>query len=232
MGIRSNYVLCAIAGTIARPSATFRTIFYAPDCYRASAVAIFAAVCLVSALPSTNVWLESDSGTSNDFGNVVRVYVKSLISTVLPNFFIVAAIFWVGTRYGEKLKFRNMFPVLSYCLIPGAVGAAASLIGMHLFDPFVFMHDDMPDTDAGLSPSYALDFGGGTVIHVTQGAFTLFFMAWAGVLLAKATKIAHGFGTGKAVGVLAWAIALTYAFTIAFGILQAVFLELVWPNLQ
>ena len=232
MGIRSNYVLCAVAGTIARPSATFRTIFYAPDCYRASAVAIFAAVCLVSALPSTNVWLESDSGTSNDFGNVVLVYVKSLISTVLPNFFIVAAIFWVGTRYGEKLKFRNMFPVLSYCLIPGAVGAAASLIGMHLFDPFVFMHDDMPDTDAGLSPSYALDFGGGTVIHVTQGAFTLFFMAWAGVLLAKATKIAHGFGTGKAVGVLAWAIALTYAFTIAFGILQAVFLELVWSGLQ
>ena len=232
MGIRSNYVLCAIAGTIARPSATFRTIFYAPDCYRASAVAIFAAVCLVSALPSTNVWLESDSGTSNDFGNVVLVYVKSLISTVLPNFFIVAAIFWVGTRYGEKLKFRNMFPVLSYCLIPGAVGAAASLIGIHLFDPFVFMHDDMPDTDAGLSPSYALDFGGGTVIHVTQGAFTLFFVAWVWVLLAKATKIAHGFGTGKAVGVLAWAIALTYAFTIAFGILQAVFLELVWPNLQ
>ena len=94
------------------------------------------------------------------------------------------------------------------------------------------MHDDIQDADAGVSPSYALDFAVGTVIHVTQGAFTLFFMAWAGVLLAKATKIAHGFGTGKAVGVLAWAIALTYAFTIAFGILQTVFLELVWPGLQ
>ena len=232
MGIRDNYVLCAVAGTIARPSATFRTIFYAPDCYRASAVAIFAAVCFVSALPSTNVWLESNSGTSSDFGNVVRAYAKSLISTVLHNFFIVAAIFWVGTRYGEKLKFRNMFPVLSYCLIPGAVGAAATLIGMHLFDPLVFMHDNMPDTDTGVSPSYALDLTWGTVIHMAQRAFTLFFVAWVWVLLAKATKIAHGFGTVKAVGVLAWAIALTYAFTIAFGILQIVFLELVWSGLQ
>ena len=232
MGIRDNYVLCTIAGTIARPSATFRTIFYAPDCYRASAVAIFAAVCLVSALPSTSVWLELDSGTSNDFGNVVRAYAKSLIGTVMNNFFIVAAIFWVGVKYGEKLKFRDMFPVLSYCLIPIAVGAAASLIGMHLFDPLVFMHDDIQDADAGVSPSYALDFAGGTAIHMAQGTFALFFMAWAGVLLVKATKIAHGFGTGKAVGVLAWAIALTYAFTIAFGILQTVFLELVWPGLQ
>ena len=232
IGIRRNYVLCAIAGTIARPSATFRTIFYAPDCYRASAVAIFAAVCLVSALPSTNVWLESDSGTSNDFGNVVRAYVKSLIDTGMQNFFIIAAIFWVGTRYGEKLKFRNMFPVLSYCLIPSAIGAAATLIGIHLFDPLVFMHDNMPDTDTGVSPSYALDLTWGTVIYMAQGAFAFFFVAWVWVLLAKATKIAHGFGTGKAVGVLALLIALTYAFMIAFAILQIFFLELVWLGLQ
>lgn len=232
MGIRSNYVLCAIVGTIARPSTTFRTMFHAPDGYRASSVAIFAAVCLVSALPSTSVWLESDSGIFNGFGNVVLAYAKSFISTVLPNFFIIAAIFWVGTRYGEKLKFRDMFPVLSYCLIPIAVGAAATLIGMHLFDPLAFMHDDIQDADAGVSPSYALDFTGGTIIYMAQGAFALFFMAWAGVLLVKAIKISHGFGTGKTVGVLALAIALTYAFTIAFGILQTLFLELVWPGLQ
>ena len=177
MGIGSNYVLCTIAGTIARPSATFRTIFYASDRYRASAVAIFAAVCLVSALPSTSVWLELDSGTSNDFDNVVRVYAKSLIGTAMNNFFIIAAIFWVGVKYGEKLKFRDMFPVLSYCLIPSAVGAAATLIGMHLFDPFAFMHDNMSDTDTGLFPSYALDIAGGTAIHMAQGAFAFFFVA-------------------------------------------------------
>ena len=77
MGIRSNYVLCAIAGTIARPSTTFRTIFHAPDGYRASSVAIFAAVCLVSALPSTSVWLESDSGIFNGFGNDVCGHMQN-----------------------------------------------------------------------------------------------------------------------------------------------------------
>ena len=230
MDIRRNYVLCAIAGTIARPSATFRTIFHAPDCYRTSSVAIFVAVCLVSALPSANVWLESDSGTSNGFGSVVQAYAKSLISTVLHTFIIIAAIFWVGARYGENLKFRNMFPVLSYCLIPITVGAVATLIGMHLFDPLVFMHDDMPDTDAGLFPSHASDFAGGTVIHRIQGAFAFFFVAWMWVLLVKTIKISHGFGTGKAVGVLALAIAVTYAFRIAFGILQVFFVELVWPG--
>lgn len=188
MGIRSNYVLCAIVGTIARPSTTFRTMFHAPDGYRASSVAIFATVCLVSALPSTSVWLESDSGTSNGFGNDVRAYAKSLISTVLQNFMIIAAIFWVGTRYGEKLKFRDMFPVLSYCLIPIAVGAAATLIGMHLFDPLAFMHDDIQDADAGVSPSYALNFTGGTIIYMAQGAFALFFMAWAGGVISKGDK--------------------------------------------
>ena len=50
-------MLWAIAGTIARPSAAFRTISNAPDRYLASSVAIFAGVCLLSALPSVGIWL-------------------------------------------------------------------------------------------------------------------------------------------------------------------------------
>ena len=88
-----NRALCAIAGTIARPGATFRAISGDPDSYRASSVAVFAAVCLVSVLPSTTVWFESDGAHFLGFGSAVREYAISLIDTVPRNFLLIGIIF-------------------------------------------------------------------------------------------------------------------------------------------
>ena len=223
-GAGHNRVLYAIVGVIARPNATFRAIFNDPDRYIASSVAIFAAVCLVSALPITNVWPGSDSGIFNGFDNAVYAYAKSLIGTVLPNFLIIAMVFWVGSRRGGNRKFKNVFPVLSYCLIPVTLGAVVTLAGTHLFVDLVFPYDGMLGTDTELSPTFALDFAGGTAVLLIHNSIAVLFLAWAFVLFVKATRISHGFGTGKAVGVLALAAVTTYALTIALGILNGLFL--------
>ena len=224
-GAGHNRVLYAIVGVIARPTATFKTISNDPDRYVASSAAIFAAVCLVSALPLTSVWPGPDSGIFNGFDSAVHAYAKSLIHSVLSNFLIIAIVFWVGSRYGGNRKFKNVFPVLSYCLIPVTLGGVVTLAGTHLFVDLVFSYDDMLGTD---SPSFALDFAGGSTIPLIHSSFAVLFLAWAFVLFVKATRISHGFRTGKAVGVLALAAVTTYALTIALGILKGLLLPPAW----
>lgn len=221
-------VLWAIAGTITKPSATFKTISHDPERYLASSVAVFGIVCLGSVLQLTMAWLEPNNDVTDNLGVNMLTYATSLITTVLQNLLIIAAIFWIGGRYGRSQKFKNVFPVLAYCLIPMAIAAVVIPAGMQVLDPNFFMYGDSEGTD-DLSPSYALDFAGiGTTILI-QNAFAVSFMAWTLVLLVKATKASYGLGTGKAAGVLALAAAATYASVVAFGILMGLFLLLLLP---
>ena len=221
-GAGHNPVLYAIVGVIARPTATFRAISNDPDRYVASSAAIFAAMCLVSALPITSVWSGPDSGIFNGFDNAVHAYAKSLIGAVLSNFLIIAMVFWVGSRYGGNRKFKNVFPVLSYCLIPVTLGAVVISAGKHPFvDLLVSLYVGMVGTDSGLSSVVVLGFVEGTVISLIRLSFTVIFLALAFVLFVKATRISHGFGTGKTAGVLALAAVTTFVLVTFVGFLAS-----------
>ena len=225
-----NRVLCAIAGTVVRPNATFRTISDFPARYSVSSVVIFAAVCIVSFQSPAIAWLESDGSA---LGDSALPYVRSFIHSAFPNFIFIAVLFWIGGKYGEHRRFKDAFPVLSYCLIPIVFLAVISL-GIHLLGMQAFMHNDgywvggSLDQDPDLSPSYALEFAGFAGVVLIRTAFMAFFMVWVFVLFVKAMKISHGFGTGKAVGVVALAAAVTYFVTMTFAILQIIFVPFAW----
>ncbi len=215
-------MLYAIVGVIARPTATFRAISSDPDRYVASSAAIFAAMCLVYALPITSVWSGQDSGIFNGFDNAVHAYATSLIYVVLSNFLIIAIVFWVGSRYGGNRKFKNVFPVLSYCLIPVTLAGVVISAGKHPFvDLLVSSYVGMVGTDSGLSSVVVLGFIEGTVISLIRLSFTVIFLALAFVLFVKATRISHGFGTGKAAGVLVLAAVTTYVLLTFVGLLAS-----------
>ena len=96
-------------------------------------------------------------------------------------------------------------------------GGVVTLAGTQLFMDLVSSYDDMLGTN---SPSFALGFGGG-VISLIRDSFGVLFLAWAFVLFVKATRISHGFGTGKAAGVLALAVVTTYALVNFVGFLAS-----------
>ena len=120
---------------------------------------------------------------------------------------------------GEPQK--NVFPVLSYCLIPVTLGAVVTVAGTHLFvDLLVFPHGHGSSMSIEL-PNFAFDFAGDTAIFLVRRSFSVIFLAWAFVLFVKATRISHGFGTGKAAGVLALAAVTAFALTIFVGLLAS-----------
>ena len=215
-GARHNRVLCAIAGTVMRPNATFRTISNFPVHYFVSSVVIFATVCIVSFQSPAITWLESD-GIS--LGSSSLVYVRSFIHSAFQNSMFIAVLFWIGGKYGENRRFKDTFPVLSYCMIPLMVLGAATPAWTHFVLP-------------GLA-HVGGQIGGGSLagfafFMMIQNVFTASFMAWAFVLFVKATKISRGLGTGKAVGIVASAAAATYFIMIAFTILGGIFVPFAW----
>ncbi len=222
-------MLWAVMGTVRRPNATFGEISRDPGRYLASSVAVFAIVCLASVLQSATAWFEPN-GAIDNFSDSVW-HAASIVNLAVQNFLIIAMMFWIGGWHGKNRRFKDMFPMLSYCLVPMVFLAAASP-AIDLLDPHAHMHGvgylggGSLDQDPDLSPSPALDFAGGSVIIGIPIAFTAFFMAWAFVLFVKAVKASHGFGTGRAVGVVVLAAAATFALVMALGLATAILGEL------
>lgn len=219
-GRRANYALWAIVGTIVRPGATIKAISDAPDRYLVSSVAVIAGLCFLYSVPDIVMYLEHHG--SDLYGSRVGLwaYSHSLIDGILRIFLFIAVIFWVGNRYGRGRKFTDVFPVLSYCLIPTAVGTVA-ILGVQSFELTTFLPGGMPDTNAELSPTFALDFAGASSILLVQNAVSISITVWVFILFIKAAKILCGFGTGRAIGVVLLATAvssiLATAFNIAYG---------------
>ncbi len=217
MGMDSgrNRVLCAIAGTVARPNAAFQTISDLPGRYLVSSVAIFAAVCIASSQSPATAWLESDGGA---LGGSASEYARSFIHSSFQNFMFIAVLFWIGGRCGENRGFKDMFPVLSYCMIPLMVLGAAAPAWAHFVFPGL----------AHVGGQMGGDPLAGFAFFMIQNAFTVPFMAWAFVLFVKATKVSRGLETGRAVGVVAEAAVATYIATIAFTIFGGIFVPFAW----
>ena len=219
-----NRVLCAIAGTVVRPNATLRTIYNFPDRYFVSSVVIFAAVCIVSFQSPATAWLESDGSA---LGGNALAYVRSFLYSAFQNFMFIAVLFWIGGKYGENRSFKDMFPVLSYCMIPLMVLGAATPAWTHFFIFPGFAHVGGPLGGLPTDLAFFL-IQNASAFFLIQIAFTVFLMTWALVLFVKATKISRGLETSRAVGVVAAAAAATLLITIALTTLRGIFVPFAW----
>ena len=207
-------------GTLTRPGTTFRAISDNPDHYFKSSVVIFAAACLVPALLSITTWLEPDNGTSVGFTGDALVYSAPFIHTVLFHFLIIAMIFWIGNRHGQRYKFKKIFPVLSYCLTPILLGVLIVLGSVPFIDNLlIFVHDDRSD-NLELFPEPALDMTKSSIISMFQNVSGVFFLAWTFLLFGKAIMVLYGFRIGETIGVLVLVALTSYALRIPLGFLH------------
>ena len=214
-----NRMLCAIMDTLTRPSTTFRAISDNPDHYFKSSVVIFAVACLVPSLQFITIWPEPDNYTFVGFISYMLAYLQSLIHTVWFYPLIIALIFWAGSRYGQRYKFKKIFSVLSYCLTPIILGAIIVLGGIPFVDILlVFMHDDRSD-NFELSPSPVLDLTKNNIVFIIQSASTIFFLAWTFLLFGKSIMVLYGFGVSKTVEVLVLAALVSFALKFPLGFL-------------
>ena len=217
MGSRA---LCAIIGTLTRPGTAFRTISDNPDHYFKSSVAIFTVACLVSALSPIAAWLELGSGASVGFTGDVLVYLAPFTHTVLFHFLIIAMIFWIGNRHGQRYKFKKIFPVLSYCLTPILLGALIVLGSIPFIDNLlIFVHDDRSG-NLELFPEPALDMTKSSIISMFHNISGVFFLAWTFLLFGKAIMVLYGFRVGETIGVLVLVALTSYALRIPLGFLH------------
>ena len=217
MGSRA---LCALIGTLTRPGATFRAISDNPDHYFKSSVVIFVAICLVLALEFITAWPEPGSGIFAGFTSYVLAYSISFIHIILFYSLIIAMIFWIGNRHGQRYKFKKIFPVLSYCLTPIILGAIIVLGVTQFVDTLlVFVPDDLPDNFV-LSPLPVSDLTKNNIVSKIQIVSAIFFLAWTFLLFGKVIMALYGFRVGETIGVLVLVALTSHALRIPLGFLD------------
>ncbi len=120
--------------------------------------------------------------------------------TILSHMLMIVIIFYVGKIVKGNTNFKQIFSVLSFCLIPIMFGAVIIASGNLL------LTYSMSESKDDLSPSYALDF---IVSPIVLLQFILLpFGIWSLILYIKAIKITDCFSTLQAVTLVIFTIIL------------------------
>ena len=209
----------AVVDSIVRPNTCFADISENERCYFTSSVIIFALAAVSASLSSAlNGWYWNLNGQNYlDFS--AMPFLLSTTHTALQNIVLIAAIFLIGKKLGGTTRFKKIFSMISYCLVPATVGTLLIPVGMTLVSQLLFAGIEVGggaiDLDPDLSPSYALDYASSAIISY---GFLVPFAVWIFILFLKATKIANGFDMKKSVITVVSGIGAIYLSHMVFGI--------------
>ena len=201
---------------IVKPNSCLEELSQNFSLYYRPAFVIFAIAGLIvvfSNLVEMNQWEESEQN---------HVLLKSvsfamrISTTVLQNFVIIYAMYWIGKKLGGNTNHRRAFTVLSFCLIPSIIGTVGTGIATSFTTNYLYMQtDNSLDLDRGLSSSYALDFFSFSII---SNIFAIVFGLWTLLLFAKAIKILNRFDLKNIIITIGVAIVILFFGITAFNV--------------
>ena len=205
----------ALYGMMVRPGATLCRISDDPGRYLLPSVAVFAATIALGML-STLGYIGYPMIDITWDAALYHQIASSVLSGLLP----IAVIFWIGRRWGGNRSFRRAFPVLVYCLVPAILGVLAGPVAANLY---VFA---VPEIDLSVGPYLAFSYGG-VGFNIIKFVIGIFFFGWMLLLQMKAIRILNGFGYAGSAAILASAVLILYAESLAWSLITAVLFEFV-----
>jgi len=210
-----NYKL--IINVITKPNSCFEEISQNFSPHYRQALTIFIIAGLVGIFPNLvemNQW--EDSSEPNLFAMKSISLVMQTAISIIQNFVIIYAIYWVGQKLGGNMGYGKAVTMLSFCLIPSIIGTIGLGVVTSFTTNYMYMEDasNSLDFNQDLSPSYAIDFFSSAIM---SNVFAVFFGGWTLLLLVKATRILNGFSLKNAIITIVAAICILFFIHIVFG---------------
>ena len=207
-----------IFNAITKPNSCFEEISqnFVPHYKQALAIFVIAGVIgIFPDLAEMNRW--QDSTEQNLLAMKSISLATQTIVSIVQNFVIIYAIYWVGKKLGGNASYGKAVAMLSFCLIPSIIGAIGLGIVTSLTANYTYMGDagNSLDFDQDSSPSYAIDFFSSGIV---SNVFAVFFGGWTLVLLVKSARILNGFSLKNAIITVVAAIVILFFVITAFNI--------------
>ena len=185
---------------LTKSNAAFQIIAQNPQ-YSILAAVIFATACLLSFANYFSSFYLLDEQQQN--GYIIAYHITSFVGITLKNFLVIVFTFYIGKRYSGNTNFRQVFSVLSFCLIPTVIGAVLFLLGNNIASFFLVSED----IESQLHTSHAFAFAFSNTLN---SIFTIPFFIWFCILFVKAVKVLDDFATLQAIIVLIVVLVLVY----------------------
>ena len=207
--------LYIISELLQKPNVAFEKISQNPQYFRL-AVAIFFTSIFISSFQQISTLIFHSSQDADALN--IAYKITGFGGTVLSHILMIAVIFYVGKIVKGNANFKQVFSVLSFCLIPIMFGVAIITSGN------LFLTYSMTESTDDFSPSYALDFIVSPIVLLQM--VLLPFGIWSLILCIKAIKIVDDFSTLQAVILIIFTMILVQLAGMLYGISTSIPLQL------
>lgn len=190
-----------ILGILKSPNLTLREICDNEGSYLISSVIILV-LASVFTVSMANGPLDENIASVSQFGIWMSDdpidWITDAIFGFLASVVLIVIIFLIGKKFGGIGNFKKIFAVISHATLPVVIGGIIS------FAAFFALSSTIPDTVDETDSQFqyfGLAFYFGVIVP---------FSIWSLIISIKAIKIANGFGTGKALGIILLASIISY----------------------
>ena len=189
--------LYIISELLKKPNVAFEKISQNPQYFKL-AVVIFSISIFISSFQQISTLIFYSSQDADAINITYRII--DFGGTILSHILMIVIIFYVGKIVKGNTNFKQVFSVLSFCLIPIMFGVGIIASGN------LFLTYSMVESTDDLSPSYALDFIVSPIVLLQ--IVLLPCGIWSLILYIKAIKITDNFSTLQAVILVIFTIIL------------------------